>query len=73
MPTCRRPGRPYSDLDIRTDDHPDPLAELRCLHRVSQERCAVLRRQLAGTGNPWGTADGMVIHAVIARDGRLLP
>ena len=35
---------PYPDLDIRTDDHPDPLAELRRLHRISLERFAVFRR-----------------------------
>ena len=43
---------PYPDLDIRTDDHPDPLAELRRLHRVSQERFAVFRRFLAGADSP---------------------
>ena len=63
---------PYPDLDIRADDHPDPLAELRRLYRVSQERYAVFRRYLAGTGNPWGTVDRAVIDAAIARDGRPL-
>jgi len=63
---------PYPDLDIRADDHPDPLAELRRLHRVSQERYAVFRRHLAGAGNPWGTVDRTVIDAAIARDGRPL-
>ena len=61
---------PYPDLDIRADDHPDPLAELRRLHRVSQERYAVFRRHLAGTADPWGTVDRTVIEAAIARDGR---
>ena len=32
---------PFPDLDIRADDHPDPLAELRRLHRVSRERFAI--------------------------------
>ena len=36
------------DLDIRSDDHPDPLAELRRLHRVSLERFAVFRTLMAG-------------------------
>ncbi len=61
---------PYPDLDIRADDHPDPLAELRRLHRVSQERYAVFRRHLAGTDDPWGTVDRTVIEQAIARDGR---
>ena len=63
---------PYPDLDIRADDHPDPLAELRRLHRVSQERYVVFRRHLAGTEHPWGTFDRAVIDAAIARDGRPL-
>jgi uncharacterized Ntn-hydrolase superfamily protein len=63
---------PYPDLDIRADDHPDPLAELRRLHRVSQERYAVFRRFLAGRDSPWGTLDRGVIEAAIARDGRPL-
>ena len=45
---------PYPDLDIRSDDHPDPLADLRRLHRISLERYAVFRRFLAGRDSPWG-------------------
>jgi uncharacterized Ntn-hydrolase superfamily protein len=59
---------PYPDLDIRADDHPDPLRELRRLHRVSLERFAVFRRFLPGPGNPWGTLDRSIIDAAIARD-----
>ena len=61
---------PYPDLDIRSDDHPDPLADLRRLHRISLERYAVFRRFLAGRDNPWGESDRTVIEAAIARDGR---
>jgi uncharacterized Ntn-hydrolase superfamily protein len=61
---------PYPDLDIRTDDHPDPLAELRRLHRVSQERFAVFRRFMAGTDSPCGVFDRTVIEAAVAREGR---
>ena len=60
---------PYPDLDIRADDHPDPLAELRRLHRVSLERYAVFRRHLAGAADPWGTVDRRAIDVAIARDG----
>jgi uncharacterized Ntn-hydrolase superfamily protein len=61
---------PYPDLDIRSDDHADPLADLRRLHRISLERYAVFRRFLAGRDDPWGEGDRAVIEAAIARDGR---
>jgi uncharacterized Ntn-hydrolase superfamily protein len=61
---------PYPDLDIRADDHPDPLAELRRLHRVSLERFAVFRRFLPGRDSAWGERDRAKIDAAIARDGR---
>jgi len=59
---------PYPDLDIRADDHPDPLTELWRLYRVSLERYAVFRRFLAGTESPVGVLDRAVIDAAIARD-----
>jgi uncharacterized Ntn-hydrolase superfamily protein len=61
---------PFPDLDIRTDDNPDPLAELRRLYAVSQERFAVFRRFLAGTDSPCGVFDRAVIDAAIAREGK---
>ena len=61
---------PYPDLDIRADDHPDPLAELRRLHRVSLERYAVFRRFLAGRDSQYGQLDRRIIETAIARDGR---
>ena len=62
---------PYPDLDIRADDHADPLAELRRLHRVSLERFAVFRRFLPGRHSPCGVFDREVLDAAIARDGKL--
>ena len=59
---------PYPDLDIRADDHPDPLAELRRLHRVSLERFAVFRRFLPGNDSAWGILDRNMIDTTIARD-----
>ena len=56
------------DLDIRADDHPDPLAELRRLYRVSLERYAVFRRLLPGADSPAGVLDRAVIDAIITRD-----
>ncbi|MFL5284125.1 MAG: DUF1028 domain-containing protein [Rhodopila sp.] len=61
---------PYPDLDIRTDDHPDPLAELRRLYAVSQQHFALFRRLLPGTDSPCGVFDRTVIeHVMAARSG----
>ena len=57
---------PYPDLDIRADDHPDPLAELRRLHAVSRERYATFRTFLAGRDSPCGLYDRAEIDAAIA-------
>ena len=59
---------PYPDLDIRADDHPDPLAELRRLHAVSRERFATFRRFMAGRDSPCGVFDRAVIEAALARE-----
>jgi uncharacterized Ntn-hydrolase superfamily protein len=59
---------PYPDLDIRSDDDPDPLAELRRLYHVSLERFAVFRRFIPGRDREWGTLDRAVINAAIDRD-----
>jgi uncharacterized Ntn-hydrolase superfamily protein len=63
---------PYPDLDIRADDHPDPLAELRRLYRVSLERFSVFRRYLPGRDSEWGTLERAPIDAAIARE-RVVP
>lgn len=60
---------PYPDLDIRTDDHADPLAELRRLLAVSQERFAHFRRFLPGADSPCGVFDRVVIEAAISARG----
>jgi uncharacterized Ntn-hydrolase superfamily protein len=59
---------PYPDLDIRADDHPDPLSELRRLYQVSLERFAVFRRLLAGNDSAWGVLDRPTIDTTIARE-----
>lgn len=61
---------PYPDLDLRADDHPDPLGELRRLHRVSLERFAPFRRLMSGRDDPWGVLDRATIDAAVARDGQ---
>ena len=60
---------PYPDLDIRADDHADPFAELRRLHRASLERYAVFRRFMPGTERPYGETDRSVIMAAVEREG----
>ena len=57
---------PYPDLDIRADDHPDPLAELRRLLAVSQQHFATFRRFLPGADSPCGVFDRTVIEAAIS-------
>jgi uncharacterized Ntn-hydrolase superfamily protein len=57
---------PYPDLDIRADDHPDPLAELRRLLGVSRERFALFRGFLPGADSPCGVFDRAVIEAAIS-------
>jgi len=57
---------PYPDLDIRVDDHPDPLAELRRLHAVARRRYVHIRRFLPGRDHP-GVFDRVVVEAAIAR------
>ena len=63
-------GEEYSQLDIRVDDHADPLPELRRLYQVSQERWATFRTFMATRANYAGTTDREVINAAIERDGR---
>ena len=55
---------PYTDLDLRVDDHADPLAELRRLLGVAQERYVHFRRFLAGCDHP-GVFDRAVIAAAM--------
>lgn len=57
---------PYPDLDLRVDDHPDPLAELRRLHGVARTHFVHFRRFLAGRDHP-GVHDRAAINAAIAQ------
>lgn len=57
----------WSDLDLRVDDHIDPLAELERLEQVSRERWVHFRRFLPGHADPVGVTDRTVIDAGIAQ------
>ncbi len=47
-------GEDYPMLDIRVDDHTDPLAELQRLEQVSRERFIHFRRFMPSKANPHG-------------------
>ncbi len=56
----------YPDLDLRVDDHAEPLAELRRLYGVAHERFLIYRRFLPTSRDPAGVYDRAVIEAAIA-------
>ena len=55
----------WSDLDLRVDDHADPLAELERLEAVSHERWVHFRQFLPTRQNPAGVTDREIIDAGI--------
>lgn len=57
----------YPQLDMRVDDHADPIAELQRLYQVSLERFQPFVACLAGRDNPVGLTDRVQIEASIAR------
>jgi len=56
----------WSALDLRVDDHVDPLFELERLERVSRERWVHFREFLPTRKNPAGITDRATIEAGIA-------
>ena len=57
----------WSDLDLRVDDHTDPLAELERLEAVSRERWVHFRQFLPNKRNAAGVTDRATIDAGIAK------
>jgi len=57
----------YAELDLRVDDHADPLAELQRLYEVSLERFQPFVACLAKRGDPTGELDRSRIEASIER------
>ena len=55
----------WSDLDLRVDDHTDPLGELARLEAVSRERWVHFRQFLPTRQNPAGVTDRATIDAGI--------
>jgi uncharacterized Ntn-hydrolase superfamily protein len=56
----------YSDLDLRVDDHADPLAELERLENVSRQHWVHFRKFMPSRRDPAGTTDRATIEAGIA-------
>jgi uncharacterized Ntn-hydrolase superfamily protein len=55
----------WSALDLRVDDHTDPLAELERLEQISRERWVHFRQFLPTRKNPAGVTDREIIDAGI--------
>ncbi|THV21060.1 DUF1028 domain-containing protein [Peteryoungia ipomoeae] len=56
----------YPWLDIRADDHPNPLSELRRLYAVAQERFLHVAETMPTRANPHGLTDRRLIDEKIA-------
>jgi uncharacterized Ntn-hydrolase superfamily protein len=57
----------WPDLDLRVDDHPDPLAELERLETVSRQRFTHFMRLLPSRRDPVGITDRDAIEQEIGR------
>lgn len=61
-------GQPYPLLDIRADDHADPLAEVRRLLAVSKERYMMFKDAMATADNFSGMTDRRPLDAALDKD-----
>jgi uncharacterized Ntn-hydrolase superfamily protein len=59
---------PYRRLDIRVDDHAEPLVELRRLYGVARERFIPFGRVLPTPERPYGIIDRALIDKIVERD-----
>ena len=57
----------YPELNLRVDDHGDPLAELRRLYDKAHERFVPYLKCSPSKARPWGVLDRAVIEQEIAR------
>jgi len=59
---------PYAVLDLRVDDHPDPVPELRRIYDQSQQDYYVsFRRSLPSRHAPFGTFSRDLVEALMAK------
>lgn len=63
-------GQPYPAIDIRSDDHAEPLNELRRLLAVSEERYALFRHAMPTAENFAGMLDRTPLDAAISEKER---
>src|SRR3546814_15121241 len=62
-------GEAYPWLDLRCDDHADPLAELRRLYAVAQERYLLFAEAMPTADDPSGLlVRSDLDHAMVARE-----
>ncbi len=59
-------GEEYPELNLRVDDHAEPLAELRRLYDKAHERFVPYLRCSPSKARPWGICDRMLIEKEIA-------
>jgi uncharacterized Ntn-hydrolase superfamily protein len=57
----------WPDLNLRVDDHADPLAELERLETISRERFVHFMRMLPTRNDPVGITDRGVIESKLAQ------
>ena len=57
----------WPDLDLRVDDHPDPLAELKRLEKVSRQHFVHFKRFLPSRRDRVGVIDRRAIESEIAK------
>lgn len=62
----------WSELDLRVDDHSDPLAELERLEQVSHAHWVPFRATMPTRQDPAGITDRAVIDATVAATGKTI-
>lgn len=58
----------FPRLDLRVDDHADPIPEVRRLYAVARERFIPFSTGMPRSGRPEGILDRVVIETIIERD-----
>jgi uncharacterized Ntn-hydrolase superfamily protein len=59
----------WSSLDLRVDDHPEPLLELDRLEQVSRQEWTIYRKFVPTRSNPQGITDHALIDAATGQQG----
>jgi uncharacterized Ntn-hydrolase superfamily protein len=59
----------WSSLDLRVDDHPEPLTELERLEQVSRQEWTIYRQFVPTRANPEGVTDHAIIDAATGQEG----